>query len=98
MHFISVKFVTSNRKAAHVSTPGELKEDQKGHDPLEGNAHRGVAIALGMDPRPGAKLFYHVANPRAASCRNQRASRNIAAPRYSPAAGTHMIRPASCWS
>src|SRR3546814_1405328 len=52
MHFISVKFVTSNRKAAHVTTPAELKEDQKGHDPVEGNDQRRVATAFGRDPRP----------------------------------------------
>src|SRR3546814_4322672 len=42
MHFISVKLVTSNRKAAHVTTPAELKEDQTGHDPEEGIAPRRV--------------------------------------------------------
>src|SRR3546814_21120212 len=62
MHFISVKLVTSNRTAAHVPTPAELKEDQKGHDPVEAKAQRSVAIAHGMDPRPGASPFSHVAN------------------------------------
>src|SRR3546814_12789243 len=89
MHFISVKRVTSNRKAAHVPTPAGLKEAQKGHDPVEGNAHWRVAIALGMDPRPGAKRFEHVANPRAASCLNPRASRKHASPRNNNAHGKH---------
>src|SRR3546814_9091858 len=31
MHFISVKLVTSNRKAAHVPTPVELKERSEEH-------------------------------------------------------------------
>src|SRR3546814_13624552 len=58
MHFISVKLVTSNRKAAHVPTPAELKEDQTGHDPVEGNAQRCVTIPLDMDPTPGPTPLY----------------------------------------
>src|SRR3546814_1925114 len=44
MHFISVKLLTSNRKAAHEQTPDELKADQKDNDPVQGNAHGRVTI------------------------------------------------------